>query len=208
MRSPFAIFRTYQKTLMVIVFGMAMISFVLMSPLSAGSDVPKSLAFIIVLAVVGCAGWVAGMPSGKSNEYGAWGVVLGALLAVVGTPAGARTPLLGGYLVDDGLARLFLTVGAVVLLGVALHVRGRALAAPHLAPGLPRFVALTGLFMAAANLALLANDLIGVEHLDVKAPAGTNGGPARPVAWSGQPLREVVREATSSVERSSGPVSV
>jgi len=83
MRSPFAIFRTYQKTLMVIVFGMAMIGFVLLGAVQDPTNMPKGLVFITVLAVVGGAGWIAGMPSGKSNEYGAWGVVLGALVAVV-----------------------------------------------------------------------------------------------------------------------------
>jgi hydrogenase-4 component F len=77
-------------------------------------------------------------------------------------PAGGpgALELSGGYLVDDALARMFIAIDAVVLLGVSLHVHLRATTSPHLAPGLPRFVGFTGLFMVAANLALVSNDLV------------------------------------------------
>lgn len=104
----------------------------------------------------------AWLPAARARAHHVLALVaaIGALLALARAPGEVGGPLLGGYLTDDALARLFLAVDAVVLLGVALHVRGRALASPHLAQGLPRFVAFTGLFMVAANLALLANDLL------------------------------------------------
>jgi len=110
-----------------------------------------------LLAVL--AAWTPGARS-SAHHVLAFVAAAGALLALGAAPGQAGGPLLGGFLVDDALARLFLAVDAVVLLGVALHVRARALASPHLAPGLPRFVAFTGLFMVAANLALLSNDLL------------------------------------------------
>lgn len=104
----------------------------------------------------------AGLPAARAHAHHVLAVVaaLGALLALDRAPGDVGSPLLAGYLIDDALGRLFLAVDAVVLLGVALHVRARARTSPHLAPGLPRFVALAGLFMVAANLALLANDLL------------------------------------------------
>lgn len=110
-----------------------------------------------LLAVV-----LACLPAARARAHDALAIVaaVGALLALARAPGEVGAPLLGGYLIDDALARLFLAVDAVVLLGVALHVRGRALASPHLAPGLPRFVVFTGLFMVASNLALLADDLL------------------------------------------------
>lgn len=114
-------------------------------------------ALLPLLAVVS-----ASLPFARGQAHHVLSLVAAAtaLLALRAAPLESEGVLLGGYLVDDALARLFLAIDAVVLLGVALHVRARALAAPHLAPGLPRFVALTGLFMVAANLALLANDLL------------------------------------------------
>ena len=95
----------------------------------------------------------AGLPAARARAHLvlAAGAAVGALLALASAPGEGGAPLLGGYLVDDALARLFLAVDGAVLLGVALHVRGRALASPHLAQGLPRFVVFAGLFMAIAE---------------------------------------------------------
>ena len=90
MRSPFAIFRKNQKTLMVVLVGLSMFAFVLLGMVNNPADMPKSLVIIAVVAVVGGAAWIAGMSSGRSKEYGSWGLVLGALLAVLLTVVGDK----------------------------------------------------------------------------------------------------------------------
>lgn len=88
MKSPFQMFRTHQKVLMVVLVGLSMIGFVLLGAVPDPSNMPKALVFISVVAVVAGAAWIAGMPSKRSAEYGAWGVVLGAALAFLLTMTG------------------------------------------------------------------------------------------------------------------------
>lgn len=82
MRSPFEVFRKHQKILMVVLVGMSMVGLVLLGALpNDPTNVPRALGVIAVLAVVGGAAWIAGMPSGRSNEYGLWGLVAGGAVA-------------------------------------------------------------------------------------------------------------------------------
>ncbi|MGE0375927.1 MAG: hypothetical protein AB7I48_15805 [Planctomycetaceae bacterium] len=85
MRSPFAIFRKHQKVLTVILTGLAMFAFVILGAVNDPSNMPTGLIVIFVACVLGAAGWVLGIRSKKSNEFGMAGVILGALLAVAGT---------------------------------------------------------------------------------------------------------------------------
>jgi DNA-binding NtrC family response regulator len=49
---------------------------------------------------------------------------------------------------------------------------------------------------------LLAQDRIGEEHLDIKRRAPVDGAQASDgIEWTGQSLREIVRQSTASVER-------
>ena len=88
MKSPFQMFRTHQKVLMVVLVGLSMIGFVLLGAVPDPSNMPKALVFISVVAVVAGGAWIAGMPSKRSAEYGGWGVVLGAALAFLLTMTG------------------------------------------------------------------------------------------------------------------------
>ena len=88
MRSPFQMFRTHQKVMMVVLVGLSMIGFVLLGAVPDPSNMPKALVFISVVAVIAGAAWIAGMPSKRSAEYGSWGVVLGAALAFLLTMTG------------------------------------------------------------------------------------------------------------------------
>ncbi|MFO1092723.1 MAG: SurA N-terminal domain-containing protein, partial [Planctomycetaceae bacterium] len=67
--------------------------FVLLGAVPDPQNMPRALGFIAVLAVVGGAAWIAGMPSGRSNEYGAWGLVIGAAGAFVLTFFGNDPPM-------------------------------------------------------------------------------------------------------------------
>jgi hypothetical protein len=100
MRSPFAIFRTHQKIMMVVLVGLSMIGFVLLGAVPDPSNMPRALVFIAVLAVIGGAAWIAGMPSGRSNEYGGWGLAMGAIVAAALMFFANQPPL--AVLADDG----------------------------------------------------------------------------------------------------------
>lgn len=105
MRSPFAIFRTHQKVLMVILVGLSMVGFVLLGAVPDPTNMPRALALISVIAVFGGAAWILGMPSGRSKEYGGWGVVLGAALGLAlmlgGGPPKAVRAESGDLTVED-----------------------------------------------------------------------------------------------------------
>ncbi|MBL8867487.1 MAG: hypothetical protein JNK93_18160 [Planctomycetia bacterium] len=100
MQSPFEIFRTHQKIMMVVLVGLSMIGFVLLGAVPDPSNMPRGLVFIAVLAVIGGAAWIAGMPSGRSNEYGGWGLAIGALVAAGFMMFGDQPPL--AVLADTG----------------------------------------------------------------------------------------------------------
>ncbi len=88
MRSPFAIFRKHQKVLTVVLTGMAMFAFVILGAVQDPRSMPPGLIVIAVAAIVGGACWLAGLQSGKSSEYGMFGVLLGAVLGIAMNLAG------------------------------------------------------------------------------------------------------------------------
>lgn len=85
MRSPFAIFRKHQKLMTVILTGLAMFAFVILGAVQDPSNMPTGLIVIFVACTLGAIGWIAGIRSKKSNEFGTIGLILGAVLAVGGT---------------------------------------------------------------------------------------------------------------------------
>lgn len=87
MRSPFAIFRKHQKLLTVILTGLAMFAFVILGAVNDPTNMPTGLIVVFVAAVLGSIGWVLGIRSKRSNEYGLAGVAAGAILALAGTMA-------------------------------------------------------------------------------------------------------------------------
>ncbi|MCA9027218.1 MAG: hypothetical protein KDA86_18565 [Planctomycetaceae bacterium] len=88
MQSPFAIFRKHQKLLTVILTGLAMFAFVILGAVQDPANMPTGLIVIFVASALGAVGWVAGIRSKKSNEYGTIGLVLGAILAIGGSMVG------------------------------------------------------------------------------------------------------------------------
>jgi hypothetical protein len=101
MSSPFDIFRRHQRIAMVIITGMAMISFVAFGLVDSFRQVPPVLMGVFLAAVFGCAMWVAGLTNEKSTEWGMMGAVLGALLGVLIAVRTRETPaaqMVGGNL--------------------------------------------------------------------------------------------------------------
>ncbi len=88
MRSPFAIFRKHQKLMTVILTGLAMFAFVILGAVQDPANMPTGLIVIFVACTLGAIGWVAGIRSKKSNEFGVMGLFLGAALAIGGTLLG------------------------------------------------------------------------------------------------------------------------
>lgn len=82
MRSPFEIFRRHQKILTVILVGMAMFSFVICGAIQDPQNIPAGLMILAIAALMAGVFWVAGLQSGKSNEYSIWGLVAGVLIGV------------------------------------------------------------------------------------------------------------------------------
>ncbi len=69
------------------------------------------------------------------------------------------------YLVIDATSRLFLALINLLFLGIATYVRTRVWTVPQLERGMDKFVALTLVFIAAGNLAVLSNHLIAMWGL-------------------------------------------
>ena len=83
MSSPFSMFRRNQKTMMVVATALAMISFVLLPALMDTPDVPMPLMIIFFACMAGGVGWLAGLKTGKAQDWGFTGLVLGVLVAVL-----------------------------------------------------------------------------------------------------------------------------
>jgi hypothetical protein len=83
MKSPFAIFRKHQKTLVVVLIGLAMFAFIFLDQLVQSGDSIGGLP-VILGAVLG-AGilWIVGAQAGKPKEYAMTGAVAGAALGLV-----------------------------------------------------------------------------------------------------------------------------
>lgn len=71
----------------------------------------------------------------------------------------ASDPIFDGFIFVDATSRLFLPLINSIFLGISLYVMGRVSTTPALRDEIGRFGALALLFLAAANLALMANHL-------------------------------------------------
>lgn len=99
----------------------------------------------------------------------AWLFLAVALLDVVvasaialGVTAAGPTSFAGHYFVVDPTSRLFLLLVNVIFFGIATHVWTRVRAEPVLQQGLQRYVGFGLAFIAASNLAVLSNHLLGL----------------------------------------------
>lgn len=81
----------------------------------------------------------------------------GLSLGMAAFPASA--PLFDGFIAVDAASRLFLPLINSIYLGIAVYVGSRVSATPALREEIGRFASLSLLFLAAANLALIANHL-------------------------------------------------
>jgi hypothetical protein len=84
MSSPFTIFRRHQRVLMVVITGLAMISFVLLGAVQDPRELPTPLIVLFLASLVGGIAWLAGLSSGKASEWGLTGALVGAIIGVVG----------------------------------------------------------------------------------------------------------------------------
>jgi len=84
MSSPFSLFRRYEKTMMVVITGVAMVSFVLLGSVQNPQDIPGPLLVLFVAALLGCIAWLAGLGKGKGVEWGLSGALIGAIIGLVG----------------------------------------------------------------------------------------------------------------------------
>jgi len=80
MRSPFRVFRKYQKESIVILIGMAMFAFVFLDAIAGLGQVPPSLWIVLLAMVFGGVFWVVGTKAsqGSQKEYSLAGAILGA----------------------------------------------------------------------------------------------------------------------------------
>ena len=83
MRSPFAIFRKYQKTAMVVLTVLAMFAFVVLDSVSQMDRLPPTLVVIIIAPLVAGVGWLLGLRSGNGKEFALVGAAVGALGGVL-----------------------------------------------------------------------------------------------------------------------------
>lgn len=80
MKSPFAVFRKYQKVAMVALVGMAMFAFIILDPATGFSgEMPPTLLALIFAMLLGGLGWLFGMRTQKSREFALIGAAIGAV---------------------------------------------------------------------------------------------------------------------------------
>jgi hypothetical protein len=95
MSSPFSLFRKHQKTLLVVLIGLSMLSFVIFGTMSQAADftnMPPTLIVLSIAAFFACIAWVAGIRSHKSGEYGSIGLIAGVALGLVFVMQGGPAP--------------------------------------------------------------------------------------------------------------------
>ncbi len=83
MTSPFTLMRRYEKTMMVVVTGVAMVSFVLLGSVQNPQEIPPPLLVIFAAAVLGSIAWLAGLGRGKGTEWGLSGALVGAIIGLI-----------------------------------------------------------------------------------------------------------------------------
>ena len=84
MQSPFQIFRKHQKTLIVVLGGLAILGWTIQDALVNAALSPTTMVMLLAV-VIGGAAWVVGLQGGKGkqSEYGVSGAVIGLLIGLV-----------------------------------------------------------------------------------------------------------------------------
>ena len=83
MSSPFSIFRRNQRILMVVATALALISFVLLGAIPDPSNIDPVMVYLLFAIMAGGVGWLVGLRSGKANDWGLTGLVLGVVIAAI-----------------------------------------------------------------------------------------------------------------------------
>src|SRR5262245_54111493 len=92
MRSPFSIFRKYQKITMVIILFLTMLTFTLSDAVTRWSGELPTMLIVLMMGMIGAGvGAVIGMQTGKPWEYSIAGVVVGAVVSLVITTVGGTS---------------------------------------------------------------------------------------------------------------------
>lgn len=101
MRSPFAIFRKYQKTAMVVLTVLAMFAFVVLDSISQmQGQLPPIMVVLILAPLIAGVGWLLGLRSGNGKEYALVGAALGAVGGVVLTQLSQPAPAIETHVKD------------------------------------------------------------------------------------------------------------
>ncbi|MEZ6056023.1 MAG: hypothetical protein R3C01_04895 [Planctomycetaceae bacterium] len=107
MSSPFSLFRKHQGILMVVLIGMAMLSFVVLGMVQQASDfsqMPPIAVIAFIGFAVGTLAWVYGLSTNQSGQYGTIGLVAGLAIGMVLTltsPKSVAFQYEGGSLSQD-----------------------------------------------------------------------------------------------------------
>ena len=87
MQSPFDLFRKNQKLLMAATIGLAMFGFVVAPAITDPTNMPPILVAIFLACALGGVGWLLGIRSKKTKEWGLGGIIAGLVLGIVLTMA-------------------------------------------------------------------------------------------------------------------------
>ena len=82
MQSPFEIFRKSQQTWMAVILLLAMFGFVVAPAITDPSNMPPILTIVFLGSVFGIIGWITGIRSKKSSEWGLAGLLVGAAIGI------------------------------------------------------------------------------------------------------------------------------
>ncbi|MCA9115401.1 MAG: hypothetical protein KDA79_09960 [Planctomycetaceae bacterium] len=84
MPSPFQVFRRNQKTMMVVLTGLALFAFVLMDPLTQSSGgIPTSLLVVLLACALAGVAWIFGNQKGNGKDYAIVGALFGVALGLM-----------------------------------------------------------------------------------------------------------------------------
>lgn len=93
MKSPFAIFRRYEKTLMVLLTGMAMFAFLFLDSITRSTGhLPLLIAILLIGGLCAGAMWIIGAPRERGTEFALAGAVVGGVIAYLFVNMGGPPP--------------------------------------------------------------------------------------------------------------------
>ncbi len=85
MKSPFAIFRKHEKTLVVLLIGLSMVAFIFFDAISQaaqGGQIPRSIIIVFGAFLGAAILWIIGVQKNRGGDYAMTGGAIGAVLAV------------------------------------------------------------------------------------------------------------------------------